>query len=629
MIWLLACGVPDKDTAEVDHPSPVETTAVAGEDATVEIGTPLSFDASQSEGTTFTWHFGDGNVLEGSQVEHTYAQAGIYQAVLTVTGADGLQKTDSRKVTAHNPLLNPPPRASSTIAIHAGYIWAIFPEAGTLHQIDRETQAQEHHDICTDPRSLFASGNHIAIACEQELAVFDISTQQIEHILLPENHAPFGVAGSQNDWWITLSGTGELAHWDGESLTLSDLGPDPKHLTLASDGSLLSPRWRSGDDGGTVYHQHDGLIQTYGLDIDYAGDSDNTTGGIPNLLQAVVPSPDGTQYRIPMLHANILTGTYLAQEELKPDNTVRAMLATLSAEGEEEAEERKHFDEKGRSIAVAFSDYGDRIFVLHPAVQNISVLNAYTDQILGSMHDSGIASTGIDVDGDLLVVNAWLSRSIKAYETQSPYALRWEVPFSATDPVDPEVLWGKQIFNNAADTRMSKAGYMSCAHCHPSGSHDGQTWDFTDRGEGLRNTTSLLGASGTGMGPLHWTGNFDEIQDFEDDIRERFGGSGFLSDEEFELTRDSLGSPKAGLSPELDALTRYCESLDTPLPSPYPSPENGHDVFVAVGCAECHSAPLYTNSELDVRYDIGSMTEASGQRLGEELDGFDTPTLLG
>ena len=32
---------------------------------------------------------------------------------------------------------------------------------------------------------------------------------------------------------------------------------------------------------------------------------------------------------------------------------------------------------------------------------------------------------------------------------------------------------------------------------------------------------------------MHWTGNFDEIQDFEHDIRSHFGGSGLLSDDDF------------------------------------------------------------------------------------------------
>jgi hypothetical protein len=33
----------------------------------------------------------------------------------------------------------------------------------------------------------------------------------------------------------------------------------------------------------------------------------------------------------------------------------------------------------------------------------------------------------------------------------------------------------------------------------------------------------------TAQGPLHWTANFDEVQDFEHGMRSAFGGTGFMS----------------------------------------------------------------------------------------------------
>ena len=93
--------------------------------------------------------------------------------------------------------------------------------------------------------------------------------------------------------------------------------------------------------------------------------------------------------------------------------------------------------------------------------------------------------------------------------------------------LDAQVLLGKQIFYNAEDRRMTFAGYISCASCHLDGGSDERVWDFTQRGEGLRNTHSLLGRAGTGIGNVHWTANFDEIQDFENDIRNGFDGTGF------------------------------------------------------------------------------------------------------
>ena len=48
-------------------------------------------------------------------------------------------------------------------------------------------------------------------------------------------------------------------------------------------------------------------------------------------------------------------------------------------------------------------------------------------------------------------------------------------------------------------------------------------------GEGLRNTISLRGRAGMAQGFLHWSGNFDEVQDFEGQIRALAGGTGLMT----------------------------------------------------------------------------------------------------
>src|SRR6185436_18025715 len=133
-----------------------------------------------------------------------------------------------------------------------------------------------------------------------------------------------------------------------------------------------------------------------------------------------------------------------------------------------------------------------------------------------------------------------------------------------------QVLLGKKIFYNAADPRMSRDSYTSCASCHLDGDNDGRTWDFTQFGEGVRATSSLLGRGGMGQGPVHWTGNFDEIQDFENDMRgAAFGGTGFLSEGDFAATSDTLGATKAGRNADLDALAAFVGSLSVSPPSPF------------------------------------------------------------
>ncbi len=141
--------------------------------------------------------------------------------------------------------------------------------------------------------------------------------------------------------------------------------------------------------------------------------------------------------------------------------------------------------------------------------------------------------------------------------------------------------------------------------------------------------------------PFHWSGNFDELHDFENDIRLHFDGTGLMEDADFEATAEPFGEPKAGRSESLDALVAYMRTLDAPLPSPHRDPdgsltaaaERGQSVFGSAGCPTCHAAPSYTDSALvdgePVLHDVGTITEASGGRLGGPLDGLDTPTLRG
>ncbi len=100
---------------------------------------------------------------------------------------------------------------------------------------------------------------------------------------------------------------------------------------------------------------------------------------------------------------------------------------------------------------------------------------------------------------------------------------------------------------------------MSCASCHNDGGQDGRVWDLTGFGEGLRNTIALNGRGGMGHGFLHWSANFDEVQDFERQIRELSGGTGLMSDVQYSTgTRNQpLGDAKAGISQNLDELAAY------------------------------------------------------------------------
>lgn len=609
--------------------------ANAGENRVGFVEQSVVFDGSQSSGVEFEWYFGDGQRSESLLTEHIYSEAGTYQAVLTAWGSDGTWRSDAISVSIQNPPTERVPITSSTIVNTDNHVWALFPENGSLSQFSLTGDRLAEFSICNNPQQLAYSEQVLGISCREpdSMILFSTTENNIQTIDLPNGSQPYGIVGRDERWWVSLSGLGQLAEWTDEGLTTYELGPDPRALSLLHDGRLVSPQWRATEEGAKLYFFEGGEVEQVLLGKDFGGDSDNTTGGSPNLLESVVPTLDGQSVFIPMLHSNTLRGEYRSGNALNFESTVRAMLATIELDAMSESPSaRKHFDERGRSSAVACSPDG-RLYVLHSGSGHVSILNQNTLENIGSILNVGSGASGLSLspDGKKLYINSWLNRTIKAYDTIDPSGSPvWESHISSEEPLSEIILKGKRIFHSSADTRITKSQYIACSNCHPDGDHDGQTWDFTDRGEGLRNTTSLLGRSGTSMGPLHWTGNYDEIQDFELDMRFHFGGEGYIDDIEFEECEDSLGQSKAGLSEDLDALAAYIESLPFPPKAPV-SPQVGSDVFESLNCDECHPPPLYTDSNLSsfIRHDIGTLKESSGQRLGSQLDGLDTPTLLG
>ena len=60
-----------------------------------------------------------------------------------------------------------------------------------------------------------------------------------------------------------------------------------------------------------------------------------------------------------------------------------------------------------------------------------------------------------------------------------------------------------------------------------------------------------------------------------------------------------------------------------------PAAQIGRERFLEAGCAGCHGGPEYTDSPSRQLHEVGTLTAASGHRLGGELPGFDTPSLRG
>ncbi|MEO1573713.1 MAG: thrombospondin type 3 repeat-containing protein, partial [Pseudomonadota bacterium] len=375
--------------------------------------------------------------------------------------------------------------------------------------------------------------------------------------------------------------------------------------------------------------------------------------GIANYLTGITLSPQSDIAWITANKPNDLRGT-LTGPELDSDNSVRNLVFALDlASGA--LLQAVDIDNSDSASAVSYSPLGDYLFVTLQGNNEVAVFDALAFDpaaqavTLTTRLAAGDAPQGVCVDAqtrDVWVKN-FLGRSLTRLAADGLFTdgdivlPASEVGTVASEALAPSVLQGKRVFYHASDPRMSAEGYISCASCHLDGGHDGRTWDFTGRGEGLRNTTSLRGRGGTAHGNVHWSANFDEIQDFENDIRSAFGGAGFLSDGQFASTSDPLGAPKVGLNADLDALASYVTSLsDRAVPrSPFrdasgaltAQAQAGAAVFDAQGCGTCHSGDGLTDSTgpAPTLHDVGTLRTTSGDRLGAELTGIDTPGLRG
>lgn len=457
-------------------------------------------------------------------------------------------------------------------------------------------------------------------------------------------------------------GNGLLARWDPATRTqvsTLSVGPHPRALAISADsarlfvGRFVSPAnpFNPGAEVGEVREVSTTsftITRTFTLAHDTTPDSEASGRGTPNYLLQMSITPDGQRLWVPSKKDNVDRGQLRDGFALGQDSTVRSILSLLDlVNNVEDPAARKDVDDHELPHGVAFSPVGDLAFIAYQGNNEVKVFNAFNRSAMTTLSlGAQLAPQDLVLNppGTRLFVLNFMTRSVSAFDvsglvagTSSSASQLAVISAVTTETLPAQVLHGKQIFYNAADPRMSLQGYISCAACHLDGGQDGRVMDFTDRGEGLRNTVKLQGRRGTAQGNVHWSANFDEIQDFELDIRNAFGGSGFING----TPNSSLAAPNAGRSTDLDALAAYVSSLAGVGQSPHRNADGtlsadgtaGRQLFQQLNCAACHSGAEFTDSTLGtsglVLHDVGTIKPSSGQRLGGPLTGLDTPTLRG
>ncbi len=662
--------LPASGNLQVSLAAPTATTS----------GSTATFSASTSNGvnTQYKWNFGDGNSTGFSaspSATHTYAQSGLYYVSVTAIDARGVEVTVTVLQTIYLPATAGKPVASSNLLLEQpatgnARLWVVNQDNDTVSVFDAVTRAKlKEIAVGAAPRALTRAANGMVWVSNKltgSVSVLDPATLALSRTLtLPRGAQPFGIVASRNGHvLVVLEGSGQVLKFDSASYAQTGslaVGTNPRHITLAGDASTayvsryITPPMAGesttavGAGAAEVIKLNTSAMAQLGAAITLAHserpDEENQGRGIPNYLGAAVVSPDGTQAFVPSKQDNVKRGQSRDTVPLNFQNTVRAVSSRLLLAGNsEDLAARIDHDNASVASAVAFDARGVLLFVALETSREVAILDAHSRRQIMRI-EVGRAPQGLAVaaDNGTLYVSNFMDRTVSAYDLRPlvnegslSVPLLGDMATVATEKLAASVLKGKQFFYDARDTRLARDRYMSCASCHNDGGHDGRVWDLGSMGEGLRNTTSLRGRAG-GQGFLHWSNNFDEVQDFEGQIRNLAGGTGLMADAVFfEGDRSQpLGAKKAGLSSDLDALAAYVGSLNAFAPSPLrPSASAlssaaaaGKAVFTNSNCAACHAGTAFTGSGEATAIDVGTVKPSSGQRLGGLLSGIDAPSL--
>ncbi len=652
--------------------------------APTESGSSVTLTANASgEGTlTYSWSVGGTTTPFSTDNTFTHSFTAPGRQLITLTVRDGtgdeVQTTFTQLV--HLPLTAGSASQSAGVVEYSSRneVWAVNPDNNSVAVIDSTANAiAAEIGVGAEPRSLSIAPDGRVWVVSKDAAMINIIdplTHAVAQLAMFDVGAqPHGIVMNANSAFVALEATGEVVQLDAataDEVQKVFVGGRPRHLSLDAgsenlfvskfvtpplpDEASANPVTDDGSSlyGGEVIVLDPATLTTTGTIVLQHSDrtvSEHSGPGIPNYLGPAVVSPDGTSAWVPSKQDNILAGALRGGQGLTFDQTVRAVTSKIELPAQAENFAMR-VDHDNASVAnhAAFGPYGIHLFSALEGNREIAVIDVFSGVEL-LRFDTGRAPQGVAVsaDGSRLYVHNFMDRSIGVYDIGGliefgdvAVSQIATVAFTAPELLAANVLSGKQLFYDARDDRLAALDYMSCASCHNDGSDDGRVWDFTGVGEGLRNTISLNGRGGVAHGFLHWSANFDEVQDFEGQIRNFAGGTGLMDDTSFNAgTRSQpLGDAKAGLSPDLDALAAYVGSLDRVPASPYrdldgqldANAQAGALLFESSGCSGCHVLPSLTDSsDGSGLHDIGTISASSGSRLGGALTGIDTPTLLG
>jgi len=560
------------------------------------------------------------------------------------------------------------PNQSSQLAcepeVDNGSVWAVNPDNDSVTIIDRQTDAQTFevtHNVSREirlnyetPTSVTKVDDNFAITHrdDDKVVIYNGAGYPLRAIDTGHGTQPVASVANGSTLFVSLFGSNEVVAIDAASGEVMDrlaVASTPYAMALFGE-RLLVTRFISTSQGGQVYDIDTSgsqltLVRTIAVNKVQVPDDIDHGSGVPNYLSSIVISAGGTSAYVTANKANIDRGILRNGLPLDDDSTVRPMIVTLDLENNRDA----NVDPTTRLGSIDLDNGADPsgiTYLADPAIRvhslrgnNVVVVNNL-DANTTAQFNTGFAPQGMCTTLRTLYVKNFTGRSVSAIDVAgfmfdgSVNPAIVTLPTVSSEKLNPQELQGLRTFYHSSIPAMGQEGYMSCATCHAEGGDDGMVWDISNLGEGFRNTLSLNGASGTRFGELHWSGNFDEVQDFELQMEQLNGGDGLIEGLTFN-GQSPMDYVSTGQSEQLDALAAYVASLgrDSVRRSPYrtytgaltESAQRGREIFNNGNCADCHVGSAFRDG---LNHDVGTIDTTSGNRLGDVLSTIRTPSLI-
>ncbi len=545
-------------------------------------------------------------------------------------------------------------------------LWVVNPDNHSVSIIDtylepgsQYVQISSQRELFLDyktPTSVTRIGDYYAVTYrDDDKVVFHHAATVNPAFAIDTGHGtqPIASVTDGTSLFVSLFGSGEVIEIDPNSQSIINrlpVGPMPRAMAMYGS-RLLVTRFISAPTHGEVYDIETGsglsLTRTIVVNKVLVSDDIDHGSGIPNFLSGIVISSDGTEAFVTATKANIDRGTSAVRSgiALDDDNTVRPMMVRLDLTNNQDANVNPStpagtldFDNAADPAGVTYLVDGESRIV---TFQGNNVVAAQNENLSTfTQFSSGFAPQDMCTTLRVLYVKNFTGRTVSAIDVSGYLDNGDRNPNILTiNTVSDELLTGQELeglqqFYHSSIPEMGQEGYISCASCHKDGGQDGQVWDLTSLGEGLRNTISLNGTSGTRFGDLHWSSNFNEVQDFELQMEALNGGQGLIPGITFN-GQSPLDMTTAGQSDELDALAVYIASLgkDSVKRSPHrtyaggltEAALRGQTLFETSGCTSCHTGQAFRDGQ---SHDVGTISATSGNRLNGPLTTIRTPTLI-